>query len=114
MFHIEADGQAPVIPFDAPAISINQHFIKKGQRGKFGEELGKRKSVLDAAAPVRSDGGWRVEKKTEDEDEFVLFSGLESVEQHQGFRRLEEFEQYKTILKHIESFEVKHAKEFAL
>lgn len=53
-------------------------------------------------------GGWRIEKETEDKEEWVLFSGFDSVEHHIGFSKTDEFRKYRSIVEHVDSFEVKH------
>jgi hypothetical protein len=53
-------------------------------------------------------GGWRMEKEIESKEEWVLFSGFDSVEHHQGFAKTDEFQRYRSIVEYVDSFEVKH------
>jgi len=58
-------------------------------------------------APYPCFGGWRIDKEGEDE-EFVLFTGWNSVEQHQEFYKSElsrEFAKTKSVIKQTD---VKH------
>ena len=47
-------------------------------------------------------GGWRIEKEDGEKEEWVLFSSLESVDNHM------EFAKYREIVDFVSGFEVKH------
>lgn len=109
MYHLDLDATVTPLPLDAPAISINRHFIKNGQRMAFQKQFDEVKPLLqDYIRPRPVAGGWRIEKETEDKEEWVLFSGFDSVEHHSGFARTDEFQRYRSIVEYVDSFEVKH------
>jgi quinol monooxygenase YgiN len=109
MYHLELDAQATPLPLGAPAISINRHFIKNGQREGFKQQFEEVKPLLqDYTRPRPVAGGWRIEKEAESKEEWVLFSGFDSVEHHHGFAQTDEFQRYRSIVEFVDSFEVRH------
>jgi len=55
-------------------------------------------------------GVWRVDNVKEGQEEWVLITGWESVEQHVEFGKSEQFKEYAKFRPLIEGFDVKHAK----
>jgi quinol monooxygenase YgiN/heme-degrading monooxygenase HmoA len=115
MYHLTLDMEAAPLPLDAPVVSINRHFVKKGQTDAFHAKLEEVKGLLTAfTAPRAVGGGWRIEKETDAEgeemEEWVLFSGFDSVEHYDRFVQTEEFASYRAITESIDGFEVKHAR----
>jgi heme-degrading monooxygenase HmoA len=111
MYHLELDVETAPLPLDAPAISINRHFTKHGQRDAFQKRFEEMKPLLqDYTKPQPVAGGWRIEREVEDKEEWVLFSGFDSVEHHVGFSKTDEFQKYRGILEYVDSFEVRHIK----
>ena len=109
MYHLELDGDASPLPLNEPAISVNRHFIKHGQRDAFGKRFEEVKPLLqDYTKPRPVAGGWRIEKEAEDKEEWVLFSGFDSVEHHIGFSKMDEFQKYRGIVEYVDGFELKH------
>jgi quinol monooxygenase YgiN len=109
MYHLGLDAEATPLPIDAPTISINRHFIKNGQREAFQKRFEEVEVLLqDYTRPRHVAGGWRMEKEIESKEEWVLFSGFDSVEHHQGFAKTDEFQRYRSIVEYVDSFEVKH------
>jgi len=79
MYHLELDANATPFPLNAPAISVNRHFIKHGQRDAFQKRFEEVKPLLqDYTKPRPIAGGWRIEKEEEDEEEWVLISGFDT------------------------------------
>lgn len=58
-------------------------------------------------APYSYAGGWRIDKDGEDE-EFVLFTGWNKVEEHFGFAESEAFEEFEKIKSLVKGAEIKH------
>ena len=115
MWHLDHDvfavpsGSESV--FTAPVINCNRHFVVKEKKLGFIEKLNQVKGLLeDFTKPYGVVGGWRIEKDHEEKDEWVLFSGVASVENHMDFAKAEGFEKYREILGFISGFEVKHLK----
>ena len=51
-----------------------------------------------------------MEKEAEGKEEWVLFSGFDSVEHHIGFSKTDEFQRYRGIVEYVDGFELKHMK----
>ena len=68
--------------------------------------------MKDYAKPYVVDGAWRIEKESEDLDEFVMFVGWDSMERHMDFAKTEEFSKYAEIRDLVKSAETKHYRRF--
>lgn len=127
MFHLDIDQEKKkggegveegVIPFDAPTIAIERHFMQKNKKAGFLNTFRENKHVLtDFTAPQPICGGWKIEKEKEPRaeenskgnEQFVLFSGWRDVPHHSEFAKTEGFQRYKHIRDCLTEFEVKHA-----
>ncbi|KIM99324.1 hypothetical protein OIDMADRAFT_181654 [Oidiodendron maius Zn] len=100
--------------FTAPAISYNRHFVSADKREAFISKFLDVKGILeDYTKPLKVIGGWRIEKEEangKEREEWVLFSGFNSVDHHMAFAKTEPFEKYKQIAGFVEGFEVRHLK----
>lgn len=95
--------------FTAPTISLNSHFVPKDKKAAFEAKFKEVRGLLeDFTKPYKVVGGWRIEKESEDKEEWVLFSGFESVDHHMAFAKTEEFEKYKSIVEFVQGFDLKH------
>ncbi|KAJ5581316.1 hypothetical protein N7450_007617 [Penicillium hetheringtonii] len=107
MFHLDIDPSAPV-PFSAPIIGVARCFVEQSNKAEFDRLFAAGFEDLKIfTAPYPCFGGWRIDKEGEDE-EFVLFTGWNSVEQHQEFYKSElsrEFAKTKSVIKQTD---VKH------
>jgi heme-degrading monooxygenase HmoA len=75
MYHVELDPDDAPLPLDAPVISVNKHFIKAGQRQAFEREFGQVQHLLqNYTKPRPTAAGWRIEKESDDKEEWILFS----------------------------------------
>ncbi|KUJ15551.1 uncharacterized protein LY89DRAFT_588084 [Mollisia scopiformis] len=115
MWHLDVDafevGKLEKWVFEAPVISCNRHFVPKQRREGFEKQFNQVKYLLEEyTKPYKVIGGWRVEKESEEKEEWVLFSGFESVEHHMGFAKTEGFAEYREIVGFVEGFEVRHLK----
>jgi len=112
MFHISASNLSDVA-LDAPGMAIVRHFIAAGERQQFQNTCEENKHhLVEATKTRRLLGGWREDKEAEGKDEFILFSGWEAVEEHQGFAKTPGFQEYQRIMAHIDGTEIKHAKKY--
>lgn len=128
MFHV--DVPAGQVPTDAEVLSIGRLRVRAGDKVAFEERFGSEcKPWLDryVSREKKPAGGWRIEKATastttatpgrekmEEDDEWVLFCGWESVEEHMKFAGTEGFERHGRIRELVQGFEVKHGKRIAL
>ncbi|KAE9366176.1 hypothetical protein N431DRAFT_91180 [Stipitochalara longipes BDJ] len=97
--------------FTAPVISCNRHFVPKEKRPGFIEKFSQVRGLLEEyTKPYGVVGGWRIEKEDGEKEEWVLFSGFESVENHMKFAKTEGFAKYREIVGFVSGFEVKHLK----
>jgi quinol monooxygenase YgiN len=114
MWHLDADifsgvNEGDKSVFTAPVISLNRHFVPKDKKAGFVKKFHEVKGLLeDFTAPYQVVGGWRIEKEEEGKEEWCLFSGFESVENHHEFARTEGFARYREIVEFVEGFELRH------
>lgn len=123
MYHAEMmDGNTAAVPLGAPVVGVGRHHVKPGMKSGFEECFGRVRGLLRGFTGVwEVAGGWRVDeeegegegekekKEKKGGEEWLLFTGWESVEQHQEFGKSEEFKEYAEIREFLEGFEVKHA-----
>lgn len=103
MVHAELGGVVDeVVSLGAPVLGIERYFVSKGGRGVFESEMKEKSGVVEYIKPWRIGGGWMVERR-EDAEEFVLFTGWESLEAYKEFVESEEGREL------AEKCEVKHA-----
>ncbi|RFU34616.1 hypothetical protein B7463_g1699, partial [Scytalidium lignicola] len=117
MYHLDVDVYNMIGEADkknvseAPTISCNRHFVPAAKKEGFIEQFQKIKGLLqDFTNPFKVVGGWRIEKESEEKEEWVLFSGFDSVAHHYEFPKTEEFVKYREIIGFVDGFEVKHLK----
>ncbi|KAF8908368.1 hypothetical protein CPB85DRAFT_1436153 [Mucidula mucida] len=109
LIHVDVDPKS--IPLDTPMIAIARHFIKDGEKKEhFDMTFASSKPPLIDTTEGKLAGGWRLDKEDGGKDEWVLFTGWGSLEDHAKFGNSEEFKQYAKIRNHLASFEVRHAK----
>lgn len=115
MWHLDTDVfSLPTIAddkwvFSAPVISCGRHFVAKEKKTAFEQKFGEVKGLLEKfTRPYQVVGGWRIEKEVEGKEEWALFSGFESVEQHGEFAKTEGFARYRELVGFVEGFEVRH------
>ncbi|KAJ6008500.1 hypothetical protein N7540_012476 [Penicillium herquei] len=110
MFHLDIDPSTSPIPLDAPVIAVSRIFVEPAKKDDFDTVFKAGVPYLGAyTAPFSYSAGWRIDKEGEDE-EFVLFSGWEKVEDHFGFADTEGFKEFSKFreLKLLEGAELKH------
>ncbi|CUS09375.1 unnamed protein product [Tuber aestivum] len=110
MYHAEMDGGA--VPLGAPVVSVGRHHVKRGMKTGFEGCFGRVRGVLSGSTGAwEVAGGWRLDEGEGEEkgQEWLLFTGWESVTQHEEFGRSEKFKEYAEIREFLEGFEVRHA-----
>jgi len=117
MFHVDVDQDVRPLPLDAAAVlAIGRHIVKDNEKQIVQETFNENKLELDAFAGGTDKvvGGWRIDQGYDPgsegvKDEFVLFTGWESVERHHAFATTEGFQKYSKIRDRIEVVDIKHA-----
>lgn len=95
--------------FTAPVVSCNRHFVPKDKKDGFEKKFNEVRYLLEEfTKPYFVVGGWRIEKESEEKEEWVLFSGFESVEHHMKFAKTEGFAKYRELVAFVDGFEVRH------
>lgn len=104
------------IPTGAEVVSIGTHRIEAKKRAAFDKTFKDVKGYLDqyVGEARKTVGGWRIDLSDSDKEagieEFVLFGGWDSVDQHiKGFTSSDGFSEYRRIADHVGEFDVKHA-----
>lgn len=82
--------------------------MEHAKKAEFDTAFKNGESYLGAhTAPFTYSGGWRLDKEGDDE-EFVLFSGWNKVEDHYGFAETEGFKEFGKIKGALNGAEIKH------
>ncbi|KAJ5478861.1 hypothetical protein N7530_004370 [Penicillium desertorum] len=106
MFHLDVDPSK--IPLDAPVLAITRCFVEPSKKKDFDAAFKAGVSHLNAStAPFSSCGAWRIDKEGEDE-EFVLFSGWNEVNDHIAFGESENSEEFGKLKALAKDADVKH------
>ncbi|KAJ5168586.1 uncharacterized protein N7482_004180 [Penicillium canariense] len=104
VFHLDIHPSDPRIPLNAPILGISRYFVEPSKKAAFDSAFKAGVPHLgENTAPFTYGGGWRLDKAGEDE-EFVLFSGWNNVEDHLGFAESDVFKAFEGI----KSAEIKH------
>lgn len=121
MFHIAIDQTKSSIPLDAKILAVGRHFVKDEERLGFQEAFDANKFELESyiGGTEKIVGGWRIDRGVDttskhSDQEFVSFTGWESVDQHVGFANTEGFKKYSMIKDHLESAEIRHCKQLKI
>ena len=99
MFHVDIDPFT--LPFEKPTLAIARHFVEADKKGGFEEMFHSVKHHLEVFVGGKGlvRGGWRIDKDEEKsgEEEWLLFTGWDSLENHLKFAKTEGFEEYTKI-----------------
>lgn len=116
MYHV--DVACAEVPVGAEVVSIGWHRVRKEDKEGFERVFAECRGWLDGyvSGDEKPAGGWRVEKDPERQDgeEWVLFCGWNSVEEHTRFAQTEAFEKYSRIRDRVQEFQLKHGKRLEL
>ncbi|KAL2787574.1 hypothetical protein BJX66DRAFT_310660 [Aspergillus keveii] len=110
----DAMGNAGEVPLTADVIAIGRYFVSHGEKEAFRGTLNETKHRLERFNEGKGlCGGWREDKEVGDEghakEEFVLFSGWTSVDEHMQFAESEGFKDFVRIKEFLKGAEIKHA-----
>lgn len=119
MFHLDLDSKDRKSLFGRKVVAVGRYVVKEGARDDFmtvfGEIKGKLELIVRGEDMVKA--GWRIdrgyvkgieyERDLEDE-EFVSFTGWESVEEHLDIGKMEEFKKTSKIREHMKEGGSKH------
>ncbi|KAL4874571.1 hypothetical protein BJY04DRAFT_203565 [Aspergillus karnatakaensis] len=105
------------IPYEAAVVGIGRYFLSPLTKVGFARTFGATKHHLkEFQGPRRITGGWRVDKEVDDDgkevekEEFVLFSGWDTVQQHFSFAESNGFKEFGRIKHFMQGAEIKHAR----
>ena len=109
LVHVDVDART--LPLDAPVISIGRHSVPPTRLAAFQKAFGENKQHLDGyvSRDRKPTGGWRVERGDDGCEEWILFCGWETIEEHFGFASTEAFANYSRIREFIANADIKHA-----
>ncbi|KAL4985517.1 hypothetical protein BDW68DRAFT_164961 [Aspergillus falconensis] len=112
--HIDlaSDSADEAIPYSAPVVAIGRYSITVENREGFVKTFTETKHHLKTFKQRRNiSGGWSVDR----DEQFVLFSGWETVDEHFSFVQSGGFKEFGRIREFIREAEIRHAQwEFTL
>jgi len=89
---------------------VSRYFVEASNKDEFDAAFKAGVSYLGAyTAPFSYCGAWRIDKEGEDE-EFVLFSGCNEVQDHFSFAESEGFKEFGKIKEFIKGADIKHVR----
>ncbi|KAK1726552.1 hypothetical protein CaCOL14_004344 [Colletotrichum acutatum] len=95
----------------APVLSVGRFGVKSEKKAEFVKKYAEAKWVVEESSkpfPVR--GGWRIEKAAEDLEEYVMYCGWETVEQHKAIAEHEGFKEWAGIQEFVTGTDIWHYK----
>ncbi|KAK2048549.1 hypothetical protein LZ31DRAFT_550253 [Colletotrichum somersetense] len=104
----KADAGPPSL-LTAPVLSVGRFGVRSEKKKDFTSKYAEAKSFVEEAArpyPVR--GGWRIEKAAEDLEEFVMYCGWSTVEQHKAIAQREGFKEWAGIQEFVTGTDIWH------
>ncbi|CAI7570325.1 unnamed protein product [Penicillium glandicola] len=108
VFHLDVDPSTSNIPLNAPVLAMTRCFVGPGKKDEFDSVYKAAVSHLNAyTAPFSSCGAWRIDKEGEDE-EFVIFSGWNQVQDHVAFGGSEASGEFGKLKELMKGAEIKH------
>ncbi|OLN86881.1 hypothetical protein CCHL11_04658 [Colletotrichum chlorophyti] len=104
----KAEDEPPAL-LTAPVLSVGRFGVRSERKEEFLKKYAEVKWVVEEHSkpfPVR--GGWRIEKAAEDLDEFVMYCGWSSVEQHKAIAQHEGFKEWAGIQEFVTGTDIWH------
>ncbi|KAJ0307572.1 hypothetical protein COL5a_000430 [Colletotrichum fioriniae] len=95
----------------APVLSVGRFGVKSEKKEEFVKKYAEAKWIVEESSkpfPVR--GGWRIEKAAEDLEEYVMYCGWETVEQHKAIAEHEGFKEWAGIQEFVTGTDIWHYK----
>ncbi|KAK2019825.1 hypothetical protein LZ32DRAFT_519275 [Colletotrichum eremochloae] len=106
----KAESEPPSL-LTAPVLSVGRFGVRSEKKQDFIKKYAEAKWVVEEAArpyPVR--GGWRIERAAEDLEEFVMYCGWSTVEQHKAIAQREGFKEWAGIQEFVTGTDIWHYK----
>ncbi|TEA21963.1 hypothetical protein C8034_v006083 [Colletotrichum sidae] len=106
----KAEDAAPSL-LTAPVLSVGRFGVRTARKDEFVKKYAEAKWVVEEHSkpyPVR--GGWRIEKATEDLEEYIMYCGWSSVEQHKAIAEHEGFKEWAGIQEFVTGTDIWHYK----
>ncbi|KAI0882033.1 uncharacterized protein GGS22DRAFT_191764 [Annulohypoxylon maeteangense] len=107
----KSEDEGFVSAFAAPVLVVTVWTVRRENKTRFEEALGRVKGVLDRfVVPYRHRGGWKIEKVDgEDIEQYFIAGGLDSVEKSAAFAQAEGYDKYSQALSSLAlDVETKH------
>ncbi|GKT58490.1 N-acetyltransferase 9 protein [Colletotrichum tofieldiae] len=104
----KAEDEPPSL-LTAPVLSVGRFGVRSEKKEDFIKKYAEAKWVVEEAAkpyPVR--GGWRIERAAEDLEEFVMYCGWSTVEQHKAIAQREGFKEWAGIQEFVTGTDIWH------
>ncbi|KAK2062913.1 hypothetical protein LY76DRAFT_504772 [Colletotrichum caudatum] len=108
IFAAPAEAKPPSL-LTAPVLSVGRFGVRSEKKKDFTSKYAEAKSFVEEAArpyPVRC--GWRIEKAAEDLEEFVMYCGWSTVEQHKAIAQREGFKEWAGIQDFVTGTDIWH------
>ena len=119
MFHLDLDPEDRKSLFGRKVVAVGRYVVKEGERDDFmkvyDEINGKLVVIVRGEDMVKA--GWRIDRgyvkgdeyrREKEDEEFVSFTGWESIEKHLNIGKREEFKKTSRIREHMKEGGSKH------
>ncbi|KAM0328502.1 hypothetical protein ACHAQA_004909 [Verticillium albo-atrum] len=113
-FHLDAavmtgwgPGERSVL--EAPVLSVGRYGVAADGRAAFQETFDGAKGVVEEASrPFPLRGGWRIEKEEEGKEEFVMYGGWASVDEHMASVQHPRQAEFQALQKLVSTVDIRH------
>ncbi|KAF4808918.1 hypothetical protein CGCSCA5_v011914 [Colletotrichum siamense] len=106
----KAEDEPPNL-LTAPVVSVGRFGVRPERREEFVKKYAEAKWVVeDASKPYPVRGGWRIERAVDGTEEFVMYCGWSSVEQHKAIAQHEGFKEWAGIQEFVTGTDIWHYK----
>jgi len=107
LMHLDVPVES--VDLKAGCLSVGRHTVLTEKRDRFLKTFEEKRKYLDEySTEGTAAGGWKLDKKEGESEEFVLFAPWKEVQQHMDFAKTDGFKEYGKIREFIEGFDVKH------
>ena len=119
MFHLDLDPKEREGVIGSKVVAVVSHFVKKDEEKEFEKCFEEVKGKLEEniGGHERVTRAWRMDRgfvkgdepaKQKEGEEWVLFSGWDSLEKHHEFGKSEDSKEYSKIFAHTDGIDIKH------
>ncbi|KAH9241225.1 hypothetical protein K456DRAFT_1822092 [Colletotrichum gloeosporioides 23] len=104
----KAEDEPPNL-LTAPVVSVGRFGVRPERKEEFVKKYAEAKWVVeDASKPYPVRGGWRIERAVDGTEEFVMYCGWSSVEQHKAIAQHEGFKEWAGIQEFVTGTDIWH------